>query len=180
MLDSWRAGDLYSISNHYWREMALDFINDFPQFVFRPGRFNMWSPLTNTIYYNSRRVNSNNGRIGLLHEIGHGSLAHRVYKYDMELLTMEMDAWDFVRQYAQKYNLKVDEDHITRCIASYDRWLSKRATCPDCKTFSLQKDRSNFGCFYCGSKWKVNERKDRRVMRTVTSRFIHPHEHLYA
>jgi hypothetical protein len=138
----------------------------------------MWSPLTKTIYYNSRKISSMSGKIGLLHEIGHGILAHRVYKYDMELLRMEMDAWDFVRQLAPKYKLDVDEEHIARCIASYDRWLSKRATCPDCNNFSLQKDRSSFGCFYCGSRWRVNERKDRRVMRTITSRYVHPHEHI--
>jgi hypothetical protein len=157
----------------------LDFIDDFPQFVFRPGRFNMWSPLTMTIYYNSKRISSNNGKIGLLHEIGHGLLSHRVYKYDMELLRMEMDAWDVVRELAPKYRLRVDEPHIAQCISSYDNWLSKRATCPDCSSFSLQKGRSNFACFSCGSQWSVNERKDRRVKRTITSRFVHPHEHLY-
>ncbi len=139
----------------------------------------MWSPLTKTIYYNAKRIKSDAGKIGLLHEIGHGILSHRVYKYDMELLKMEMDAWDIARNLAPKYGIQIDEEHIARAIASYDRWLSKRATCPDCNNFSLQKDRNNFGCFYCGSKWKVNERKDRRVMRTVTSRFVHPHEQFY-
>lgn len=131
----------------------------------------MWSPYTKTIYYNSRRLGSNTGKIGLLHEIGHGLLSHRVYKYDMELLKMEMEAWDIVRELAPKYNLTIDEEHIARCISSYDYWLSKRATCPDCTNFSLQKDRTTFGCFACGSEWKVNDRKDRRVKRTVTHRF---------
>ncbi len=131
----------------------------------------MWSPYTKTIYYNSRRMNNNIGKLGLLHEIGHGILSHRVYKYDMELLTMEMEAWDIARQLAPKYNVDVDEQHIARAIASYDHWLSKRATCPDCTNFSLQKDRSTFGCFACGSQWKVNDRKDRRVKRTITHRF---------
>lgn len=135
----------------------------------------MWSPYTKTVYYNSRRMGTNTGKIGLLHEIGHGILAHRVYKYDMELLKMEMEAWDIVRKLAPKYNLDIDEEHIARCISSYDHWLSKRATCPDCANFSLQKDRSTFGCFACGSKWKVNDRKDRRVKRTITSRFEHIH-----
>jgi tRNA(Ile2) C34 agmatinyltransferase TiaS len=86
---------------------------------------------------------------------------------------MEMDAWDIVRKLAPQLKLKIDELHISRCIASYDEWLSKRATCPDCDNFSLQKGRQSFACFACGSTWNVNERKDRRVMRTVTSRFSH-------
>lgn len=151
----------------------MDLIKDFPQFRFKAGQFNMWSPNIQTVFYNSKRLGTNNGKVGLLHEIGHGLLQHRIYKYDMELLKMEMEAWDVVRQLAPGYDIKVDEVHIARCIASYDNWLSKRATCPDCRNFSLQKDRCNFGCFACGSKWKVNERKDRRVTRVVTSRFEH-------
>jgi hypothetical protein len=146
-------------------------IKDFPQFTFQAGRFNMWSPYTQTIYYDSRRIKNDAGKAGLLHEIGHGLLGHRLYKYDMELLKMEMEAWDVVRQLGPKYGIKIDEGHIARCIATYDNWLSKRATCPDCNNFSLQRDRSTYGCFACGSKWKVNERKDRRVTRKVTERW---------
>ncbi len=153
----------------------MDLIKDFPQFSFRAGRFNMWSPNTMTVYYDSRRIKTDNGKVGLLHEIGHGLLGHRIYKYDMELLAMEMEAWDVVRKLAPKYQLPVDETHIARCIATYDNWLSKRATCPDCTNFSLQRDRATFGCFACGSKWKVNERKDRRVTRRVTDRWQHIH-----
>jgi hypothetical protein len=46
-----------------------------------------------------------------------------------------------------KYDLYVDEEHIARCIATYDEWLTKRATCPDCQNFSLQKGRDQYGCF---------------------------------
>ena len=38
------------------------------------------------------------------------------------------EAWDFVRSVAGLYNVDVDEKHIAECIASYDHWLSKRAT----------------------------------------------------
>jgi hypothetical protein len=157
------------------RVRYLEIIKDFTDFEFLPGRFNMWSPATKTVYYDSRRLKTNKGKVGLLHEIGHGILGHRVYKYDMELLRMEMEAWDIVRQLAAKYDLEIDEEHIANCISSYDNWLSRRATCPDCNNFSLQKDRSHFACFACGSKWKVNDRKDRRVTRTVVERYEHVH-----
>lgn len=149
----------------------MSLLKNFPDLNFVAGMFFMWSPVQDTIYYDPKRLNTNDGKLALLHEIGHAQLGHRFYKYDMELLQMEMEAWDVVRKLAPRFDLAVDEDHIKRCIATYDGWLSKRATCPDCENFSLQKDYSHYACFACGSRWKVNERLDRRVKRTITSRF---------
>lgn len=149
-------------------------IKDFPQFEFIPGRFFMWSPHTNSVFYDTRRKKQNDGKIALVHEIGHALLGHRLYRYDMELIKMEMDAWDQVRSLASKYELYIDEKHIARCIATYDAWLTKRATCPDCQNFSLQKARDEYGCFACGSVWQVNWRKDRRVTRKVIERYENP------
>jgi hypothetical protein len=134
----------------------------------------MWSPHTNSIVYDKRRRSQNDGRIALVHEIGHALLGHRLYRYDMELIKMEMDAWDQVRRLAPRYGLEVDEQHIAQCMATYDEWLTKRATCPDCQNFSLQKGRDQYGCFACGSVWSVNWRKDRRVTRRVLERYQNP------
>lgn len=148
-------------------------IKDFPQFTFIAGSYFKWSPNSQSITYDPRRVRSNDGKIALVHEIGHATLGHRIYKYDMELIKMEMDAWDVVRQLAPKYKLRIDEKHIAYCIDTYDYWLTKRATCPDCQNFSLQKTRDQYGCFACGSVWNVNWRKDRRVTRTIVERYKH-------
>jgi hypothetical protein len=150
-----------------------DIVKDFKDIKFVPGRYFMWSPLARTLTYDVKTADTNRGKMGMLHELGHARLGHRIYKYDMELLNMEMDAWDFARQMAPKYGVKMDEEHIKRAISTYDYWLSKRATCPDCQNFSLQKDRDYYGCFACGSKWQVNWRKDRRVTRTVVERWQH-------
>jgi hypothetical protein len=131
----------------------------------------MWSPNMGTVTYDKRRINTNEGKLGLLHEIGHANMGHKLYRYDMELIRMEMEAWDIARELAPMFEVKVDERHIARAIRSYDEWLTKRATCPDCGNFCLQKGRDMFGCFVCGSKWQVNWRKDRRVKRTIISRY---------
>jgi hypothetical protein len=149
-------------------------IEDFPQFEFIPGRIFMWSPHNYAIVYDDRRMKANDGKIALVHEIGHALLGHRIYKYDMQLVQMELDAWEVARQLAARYRLRIDEDHIARCIDSYDEWLTKRATCPDCNNFSLQRGRDEYGCFACGSIWQVNWRKDRRVTRRVIERYEHP------
>ena len=149
-------------------------IADFPQFEFISGKFFMWSPHASVVVYDKRRCKQNDGKIALIHEIGHALLGHKLYRYDMELIKMEMDAWDQVRRLAPKYGLSIDEEHIARCIATYDEWLTKRATCPDCQNFSLQKGRDVYGCFACGSVWEVNWRKDRRVTRRVVERYENP------
>jgi hypothetical protein len=149
-------------------------IKDFPQFEFIPGRFFMWSPHNQAIVYDTRRVKANDGKIALVHEIGHAILGHRLYKFDMQLMQMELDAWDVARQLAVTYGLRIDENHIARCIDTYDEWLTKRATCPDCANFSLQRGRDEYSCFACGSIWQVNWRKDRRVTRRVVQRYEHP------
>lgn len=149
-------------------------IEDFPQFEFIPGRIFMWSPHNHAIVYDNRRMKANDGKIALVHEIGHALLGHRIYKYDLQLVQMELDAWDVARELATRYSLRIDEAHIARCIDSYDEWLTKRATCPDCNNFSLQRGRDEYGCFACGSIWQVNWRKDRRVTRRVIERYEHP------
>ena len=149
----------------------MDFLKNFTDQTFIPGTYFMWSPYSRTITVDTRRINTNNGRLALLHELGHARLGHRIYKYDMELLRMEMDAWDIARDLAPQYGVKINEEHIASTIASYDDWLTKRATCPDCNNFSLQRGRDSYGCFACGAKWVVNWRKDRRVKRTIVSRF---------
>ena len=150
----------------------MEFLDNFPDQTFIAGRYFMWSPSSKTITFDERRLGSNNGRLALLHEIGHARLGHRIYKYDMELLRMEMEAWDVARQLAPALGVSINEDHISSTIASYDEWLTKRATCPDCGNFSLQRGRDAYACFACGAQWVVNWRKDRRVKRTVVSRFI--------
>jgi hypothetical protein len=148
----------------------LDFLEHFTDQTFIPGRYFMWSPNTKTITYDSRRINTNNGRLALLHEIGHARLGHRIYKYDMELLDGDGSLGHRPRP-APRLGVKINEDHIASTISSYDEWLTKRATCPDCNNFSLQRGRDSYGCFACGAKWVVNWRKDRRVKRTIVSRF---------
>ena len=131
----------------------------------------MWSPKNKVIIYDRERINSNEGRLALLHEIGHASLNHKLYQYDLELLQMEMDAWSVAKELALSLQVPISKDHIRRAVATYDEWLTRRATCPDCESFGAQRGRDSYSCFTCGCKWSVNWRKDRRVKRTITSRY---------
>ena len=149
-------------------------IKDFPQFEFVPGSIYVWSPQYQAIMYDRERIDSDEGRLALLHEISHALLGHRLYKYDIQLIEMEVDAWERTKELAAHYQVEVNEQHIAECIASYDNWLTKRSTCPDCASFCLQRGRDEYQCFACGASWEVNWRKDRRVTRRVLDRPIHP------
>ncbi len=125
---------------------------------------------TQTITYIPEELSREEGKLALLHEIAHMKLGHFTYKYDIELLDLEHEAWEETRRLAKDYGLNIDEDHIEECLKSYDQWLSKRASCPRCGTYSLQRSDNTFGCFVCDCYWEVNERKDRRVRKKIISK----------
>lgn len=132
-----------------------------------PGKRFAYNSATKIITYNPKELATPTGALALLHEIGHAKLRHHSYKYDLELLRMEQDAWDLAKNEAGKLNLIVDEDHIEECLRSYRKWASKRATCPKCKTYGLQKNNTQFSCLKCDARWRVNNKKDKRVMRKL-------------
>jgi hypothetical protein len=133
-----------------------------------PGKRFSFNSRTNTITYNPKELSSPRGVIALLHEIAHCRLGHFSYEYDSELIQMEKDAWSETRKEAHKFGIPVDERHIKYCLATYRQWARKRATCPACNhSFGEQVDSTTFNCQNCPSRWKVNTRKDRRVMRRL-------------
>lgn len=122
---------------------------------------------TKVITYVPNELEDDIGCLALLHEIAHMKLGHFSYGYDVELLALEHEAWEETRKLAKEYGVEVDDDHIKECLGSYDKWTKKRATCPRCGEYSLQRDHSTFGCFVCDCYWKVNERKDREVRKKI-------------
>lgn len=143
----------------------MELLQDYPQFTYEAGSQHMWLPLERTVIYNPDGLDTTTGRLGLLHEICHGILGHRYYKFDIELLLMEQDAWDLVCELAPKHALTPQEQHIDSCLDSYDSWLEQRATCPVCSSFGLQLSRNRFSCIHCGEHWQTNDRKSARVQR---------------
>jgi len=132
-----------------------------------PGKRFAYNSATKVITYSSKELTSPKGILAILHEIAHAKLNHESYKYDLEVLKMEEDAWKLARKEAYFRGVDVDEKHIDECLESYREWTSKRATCPKCKTFGLQLNSTHFECINCKANWKVNRRKDKRVMRRL-------------
>jgi hypothetical protein len=127
----------------------------FPKLKFRAGDYFVWSPQQKTIYYDAQRVESQAGKAALLHEIGHAKLKHRDFEYDMELVNMEVAAWEKARELAADLDVSMDEEHINSCLETYRIWLFKRSRCPECSATGVQKNSRLYRCFMCAKQWRV-------------------------
>lgn len=136
-----------------------------------PGERFSYDSGERTIHYVPEAIDTKSGKLAFLHEISHANLGHFSYRYDIELLTMEIEAWEETKRLAEEHKVSIDNEYINDCLSSYDQWITKRATCPKCKTFGLQKSTVLFSCFVCDAKWKVNKRKDREVRRVLIEDF---------
>ena len=128
--------------------------SDFPQFSFKKGEKFLWSSSDNTIYYAS---NANNQLIFTLHELSHALLGHSNYNQDIQLITMERQAWDHTKGLAKKYGVEISDEIIQSTLDSYREWLHLRSTCPKCSATGVQTDKSDYKCLACNNTWRVNE-----------------------
>lgn len=139
-------------------------IKDYPQFKFRAGAQEHWSPKSRTITYEA--ANSPDGlKYGLLHELAHALLGHNSYKSDFELLKLESQAWQLAAKIGRKYGVKIDDDHIQNCLDTYRDWLHRRSKCPVCGTHVLQQDSTTYKCFNCDAGWQVSAGRFARSYR---------------
>ena len=132
---------------------------DFAHIDFTSGDHFVWQPRSNRISYVEDAVLESDGSWSLMHELGHATLEHHSYRDDLQLLMMEVQAWDKAKELAIKYDIEIAEEHIEKCLESYRGWLHKRSRCIDCKTNSLQLDVVTYQCHNCGTKWMVPESK---------------------
>jgi len=137
--------------------------NDFPGLNFKSGEAFCWSPKTKTVIYRLG-PQSVTSEWALLHEVGHAVLDHHNYKSDLELISLESQAWEKAKNLGLKYGCKIDPDHIEDCMDTYRDWLHQRSACPSCSTRSLQQDAQHYRCHNCSQVWKV-----------TSSRFCRPY-----
>jgi hypothetical protein len=139
-----------------------------PGIDFSPGERFSWSPTQRQITYTPNQVTDNGGQWALLHETGHALLGHTSYTTDLELLRMEVAAWEKAKDLACRLSLNINEEHIQQCLDSYRDWLHKRSTCPSCYTSAIQKDTSNtYRCFNCHTSWAVSPSRFCRAYRIL-------------
>lgn len=138
---------------------------DFPELVFTVGNTFYWSPEIKQVIYTDKPSYKPVDKWSLLHEASHALLSHYTYHSDFELLLMESEAWHKAEQLAKRYKLEIDSEHIQDCLDTYRDWLHRRSSCPTCGNQSLQSSPVLYGCFNCGTQWRVSEARFCRPYR---------------
>lgn len=105
----------------------------------------------------------------LLHELGHALLEHTDYATDIELLQIEVAAWEQAHVLAKSYGIEIDEEYVQDALDSYRDWLHLRSTCPTCHVRSLQQTAKTYACHNCGTQWHVTRSRLCRSYRRKRS-----------
>lgn len=140
-----------------------------PKQRFTAGKKFYWSPETGEVFY---KVDGKGERDvwALLHETGHALLEHKSYQTDIELLKMEIAAWEKAHELGSKFGISIEENHVQDCLDTYRDWLHARALCPSCTTRCLQHNSGHeYRCHNCHTSWKVTPSRFCRPYRSVSS-----------
>ena len=140
-------------------------IKDFTAYTFVAGEHFSWAPRKRTIQYDS--MSNPDSNWSLLHELGHATLGHRGYKRDIELIQLEVEAWDKASKIGHSYGITINWRHIEQCIDSYRDWLHARSTCPRCNMVSFQFHPLTYKCINCHTSWHVSKSRLCRIHRRV-------------
>lgn len=137
--------------------LTLDDIRStFPELKFAAGSVFSWSASDSTIYYPIDTDFDNSFLYSLLHEIAHGLLVHNSFTNDLNLISLERDAWEKSKKIAQSLGTNVDEEHIEKCMDTYRDWLYTRSLCPNCHQCGLQTSKTTYECIFCNDSWRVS------------------------
>lgn len=144
-------------------ELIEQIKKDHPELKVKPGQAHCWSPEKKQISYGD--PSGRHFLEGLLHELGHARLKHRNFASDVDLLQKEVEAWQEARRLAERYKVKIDENHIQECLDTYREWLYRRSRCPECESAGVQKSPQNYRCINCNNSWRVGSSRSSRPYR---------------
>ncbi len=114
-----------------------------PHLTFIPATSFYWCPETAEVYYDTNRAAEISASWSLLHETSHALLEHVSYAADVELLHLEVAAWNHAVQASRAYGITIDDEYVQDCLDTYRDWLYRRSVCPGCGSQCLQDDNSN-------------------------------------
>jgi hypothetical protein len=146
-------------------KLLFELQQKFPALRFVAGPQFSWSPETGDIIYD-QTARGSKAAWSLLHETGHALLGHTGYSADLELLRLEIAAWEKALEIGESLGVKISEEHIQDCLDTYRDWLYKRSICPNCSAKSLQQDNcTHYSCFNCHTVWRVSASRFCRAYR---------------
>lgn len=136
-----------------------------PNINLKAGDSFFWSPKTKTITYNPDYITDETGQWAYLHEIAHAILGHTSYKSDLELLQLEVEAWNQAKTIGKELGINIDDEHVQDCLDTYRDWLHSRSKCPNCSVVCLQSSPNSYLCHNCGATWAVSNSRFCRPYR---------------
>ncbi len=142
---------------------------DYPDLKFIESAHFSWHAGRKHVSFKKTAKNAQHDIWSLLHELGHAILNHKDFTHDIELLQLEVAAWDQARNLAGYYGLEIAEDYVQDCLDTYRDWLHLRATCPTCFARSLQSTQTRYRCYNCQTQWQVSRSRLCRPYRLQTA-----------
>lgn len=136
-----------------------------PGVTWEPGDAFRWSPRTQAITYRKTSHPTELDDWALLHEAGHAQLGHKTYNSDLELLLLEVGAWEKAVETAGSLGIVIDPEHIQDCLDTYRDWLHQRSSCPVCNSSCLQISATTYRCHNCTTEWSVSTSRFCRAYR---------------
>lgn len=128
---------------------------DYPDIEFVEANRFSWHAGKRNVSYKITAEHDVRSVWALLHELGHALLNHADYSSDVELLQIEVAAWQKAHSLASNYAISIDEDYVQDALDSYRDWLHLRSTCPNCYERSLQINTRTYRCHNCNTEWHV-------------------------
>jgi hypothetical protein len=135
----------------------INFIREMlPNIKLEQGEAFSWAPEKELITYKKNSLNELGSQWALLHEAAHAKNGHTTYSSDIELLKLEVEAWEEARTLADSLGIAIDEDHIQDCLDTYRDWLHNRSSCPGCGVVCIQTTSIQYSCHNCHTEWTVS------------------------
>jgi predicted RecB family nuclease len=126
-----------------------------PGYTFSSGDHFRWAPSSLEITYDpaDKHVKEHT-----LHELAHALLDHNDYDRDIQLITMERDAWQYAKEMlGPEYKVIITDTTIQNSLDTYRDWLHARSTCPNCHATGMQHKKQHYRCVACQHTWRVND-----------------------
>lgn len=134
---------------------------DFAQFEFVRDEAFYWNFEKNSIFY----AEEPNFEAKILHELGHALCGHRNFEQDIDLLKMELEAWEKAKIIALEYGVKISQNLIEDHLDTYRDWLHRRSLCPNCQINGFQMKNGDYKCVNCQQIWHNNDAKFTELRR---------------
>lgn len=143
------------------KDLLARLVDRFPEVNFIEGADFKWEPSSKTIFWAS----SEHFEAQILHEIGHFLAGHFDFKMDIDLLKMELEAWEKAKIIAREYGVRISQNLIEDHLDTYRDWLHRRSLCPNCQINGFQMKNCDYRCPACESEWRANSAKFQELRR---------------